>query len=255
MLSKPLVLDLLRAETTTIFAVSPDAVCVFECSTVGLAANDESKLVRDVRKLCSFLSTTNGLVERKDENDDGDVFNFMATMEYKHKSETATQQEARKIVSQVLNGSKVVVLDLTLQNDVLLFQAAIPNVDYVDWERCVTRKQLMTARKYHGKPFVEFLKKLFHTVEMPTILRGSGTAHMDDALSPPRTIPRTGKVTYENWAKEDEWVQFRTTKNTQAMYLPKSRPWSSSSSLVAVPEKGREKIRSVKRAMSMVGTS
>jgi hypothetical protein len=91
---------------------------------VGLAANDESKLVRDVRKLCSFLSTTNGLVERKDENDDGDAFNFMATMEYKHKSETATQQEARRVV-----------LHLTLQNDVLWFQAAIPNVDYVDWER------------------------------------------------------------------------------------------------------------------------
>jgi hypothetical protein len=150
----------------------------------GLDSNDDSKLVPDVKKLCSFLSTTNGLMERKDENDDGDVFNFMATMEYKHKSETATQQEARKIVSQVLNGSKVVVLDLTLQIDVLLFQAAIPNVDYVDWERYVTRKQLMTARKYHGKPFVEFLNKLFHTVEMPTILRGSGTAHMDDALSP-----------------------------------------------------------------------
>jgi hypothetical protein len=51
-------------------------------------------------------------------------------------------------------------------------------------------------------------------VEMPTILRGSDTAHMDDALSPPRPIPRKGKVMYEMWAKEDEWVQFRTTKHT-----------------------------------------
>jgi hypothetical protein len=119
---------LVKSRDDHISANSPDAVCALECSTVGLAANDEFKLVRDVRKLCSFLSTTNGLVERKDENDD-DVFNFMATMEYKHKSETATQQEARKIVSQVLSGSKLVVLGLPLQNDVLLFQAAIRNVD------------------------------------------------------------------------------------------------------------------------------
>jgi hypothetical protein len=77
---------LVKSRDDHISAVSPDAVCVFECSNVGLAANDESKLVRDVRQLCSFLSTTNGLVERKDENDDGDLFCFMAIMEYKHKS-------------------------------------------------------------------------------------------------------------------------------------------------------------------------
>jgi hypothetical protein len=34
----------------------------------------------------------------------------------------------------------------------------------VDWERCVTRKQQLGNTM--GKPFVEFLKKLFHTVEI-----------------------------------------------------------------------------------------
>jgi hypothetical protein len=51
-------------------------------------------------------------------------------MEYKHKSETVTQQEARRIVSQTLNEQKVVVLNLLDDEDAATFRSAIPNIDY-----------------------------------------------------------------------------------------------------------------------------
>jgi hypothetical protein len=52
----------------------------------------------------------------------------MATMEFKHKSETATQQEARRIRSHLLNDEKVVVLNLHLESDVGLLRSGIPNI-------------------------------------------------------------------------------------------------------------------------------
>jgi hypothetical protein len=57
----------------------------------------ESKLAGDIKKLSKFLSTTDEMVEKVHDNPDGAVFHFMATMEYKHKSESATQQEARRV--------------------------------------------------------------------------------------------------------------------------------------------------------------
>jgi hypothetical protein len=70
-------------------AVSPDAVCVLECTTVGLASENERPLALGVRKLAEFLSTNPHLVEEVTNSPAGVVFNFMATMELKQKSETA----------------------------------------------------------------------------------------------------------------------------------------------------------------------
>jgi hypothetical protein len=70
----------------------------------------------------------------------------MATMEFKHKSETATQQEARRIRSHLLNDEKVVVLNLHLEADVGLFRSAIPNIDY----RCQVIHECVTCKTQIG---------------------------------------------------------------------------------------------------------
>jgi hypothetical protein len=63
-------------------------------------------------------------------------------MEYKHKSETVTQQEARRIVSQTLNEQKVVVLNLLDDEDAATFRSAIPNIDY----RCQVLHECVTCK-------------------------------------------------------------------------------------------------------------
>jgi hypothetical protein len=70
----------------------------------------------------------------------------MATMEFKHKSETATKQEARRIRSHLLNDEKVVVLNLHLEADVGLFRSAIPNIDY----RCQVIHECVTCKTQKG---------------------------------------------------------------------------------------------------------
>jgi hypothetical protein len=57
---------LVKSRTDHISVVSPDAVCVLECTTIGLANNDESKLAGDIKKLSKFLSTTDEMVEYQD---------------------------------------------------------------------------------------------------------------------------------------------------------------------------------------------
>jgi hypothetical protein len=69
----------------------------------------------------------------------GTVFTFIAPMEYKHKSEVATQQEERRIRSEILKEDKVVVLNLLLEEDVAVFRSAIANICQVIHE-CVTCK-------------------------------------------------------------------------------------------------------------------
>jgi hypothetical protein len=66
----------------------------------------------------------------------------MATMEFKHKSVCATQQEARCIRSKVLADDGVVVLNLMNTDDVEIFLAANPNVDY----RCQVLHECITCR-------------------------------------------------------------------------------------------------------------
>jgi hypothetical protein len=53
----------------------------------------------------------------------------MATMEYKHKSELRTQQEARRIRLEILKEDKVVVLNLLMEDDASVFRSAIPNIN------------------------------------------------------------------------------------------------------------------------------
>lgn len=126
-----------------ISAVSPDAVCVLGCTTVGLSPNNESLLAASVRKLCEFLDTCDEVsVEKVVENSGGNTFNVTATMEYKHKSEASTQQEARRIRSEVLREQKVVVLNLILQEDAHCFRCAVPNVEY----RCQLLHECVTCK-------------------------------------------------------------------------------------------------------------
>jgi hypothetical protein len=87
---------LVKSRDDHVSAVFPDAVCVLECRTVGLASEDERPLAGGVRKLAEFLSTNQHSAEEVTNSSAGVVFNFMATMEFMHKSETATQQEARR---------------------------------------------------------------------------------------------------------------------------------------------------------------
>jgi hypothetical protein len=121
---------LVKSREDHVSAVSPDAVCVMGCTTVGLADDDDSKLANHVRKLSRYLTTRTEGVEKVCDDSSGVVFNFMATLEYKHKSEARTQQEVRKICSQILKGQKVVVLDLQVDADVCCFRLAIPSIDY-----------------------------------------------------------------------------------------------------------------------------
>jgi hypothetical protein len=58
----------------------------------------------------------------------------------------------------------------------------------------VTRKKFLAARTYHGKPFIEFLKTLYDSMEMPDILRGGQSSAIDDAMSPQRPQARKGRV-------------------------------------------------------------
>jgi hypothetical protein len=85
-------------------------------------------------------------VEKVEDNDNGTTFNFVATMEYKHKSEAATQQEARRIRSQVLQEHKVVVLNLMFEEDVECFRSAVANVDY----RCQILHECVTCNASVG---------------------------------------------------------------------------------------------------------
>jgi hypothetical protein len=137
-------LGLVKSREDHVSAVSPDAICVVECSTAVLRGDDDSTLASYVRKLFGFLSTItdNDNVESLAKNSDGFVvFNVVATMEYKHKSETVTQQEARRIVSQILNEQKVVVLNLLDDEDATTFRSAIPNIDY----RCQVLHECVTC--------------------------------------------------------------------------------------------------------------
>jgi hypothetical protein len=76
----------------------------------------------------------------------GVVVNFMATMEFKHKSETATQQEARRIRSHLLNDEKVVVLNLHLESGVGLFRSSVPNID----DRCQVIHECIACKTQIG---------------------------------------------------------------------------------------------------------
>lgn len=138
-------IGLVKCRDDHVSAVSPDAICVLECSTVPLATDDESQLASDVKKLSEFLSTScedNNLVEELQRGADGIVHNFMSTMEYKHKSEAPTIQEARRIVSQVLNGRRVHVLNLCVQEDIERFHSAVPNINY----RCQVIHEAVTCK-------------------------------------------------------------------------------------------------------------
>jgi hypothetical protein len=55
---------LIKSRDDFISSVSPDAVVVLECKTIGLPTDDESSLGRDVRKLAAFLSTNTELAEK-----------------------------------------------------------------------------------------------------------------------------------------------------------------------------------------------
>jgi hypothetical protein len=81
-------------------------------------------------------------------------------------------------------------------------------------DRCVTRKKFLAARTYHGKPFVEFLKTLYDSMEMPEILYGGQSSAIDDAMSPQQPQERKGRVPYDMWAEEEEWVKFRTVPHS-----------------------------------------
>jgi hypothetical protein len=76
----------------------------------------------------------------------GDVFTFIATMEFKHKSVVATQQEARRIRSEILKEDRVVVLNLLLEDDVAVFRSAIPNINY----RCQVFHECVTCKTEVG---------------------------------------------------------------------------------------------------------
>jgi hypothetical protein len=81
---------------------------------------DDSRLASHVRKLAQYLATISGkseeVVEINEEGPDGAVYSAMMTMELKHKSAGATQEEARSIRSKVLADDGVVVLNL-MDND------------------------------------------------------------------------------------------------------------------------------------------
>jgi hypothetical protein len=53
----------------------------------------------------------------------------MATIEYKHKSELTTKQEARRIRSEIRKEDKVVVLNLFMEDDASVFRSAIPDIN------------------------------------------------------------------------------------------------------------------------------
>jgi hypothetical protein len=125
----------------TRIAVPIIGTCVFECSNVRLASSDERRLACNTRKLSAFLSTLTEQVEKIQDSCDGTVFSFVATMEYKHKSEVVTQQETRRIRSEVLQEQNVVVLNLLIAGDVEIFRSAIPNIDY----RCQVLHECITC--------------------------------------------------------------------------------------------------------------
>jgi hypothetical protein len=59
---------LVKSRDDIISSVSPDAVFVLECKTVGLAIDDESRLASDVRKLTAFLSSSTEFAEKVQDN-------------------------------------------------------------------------------------------------------------------------------------------------------------------------------------------
>jgi hypothetical protein len=64
-----------------------------EWTTIGLVSNDEKPLARGVLKNWqNFVQQSLYLAENVEDNSNGIVFNFMVTMEDKHKYETATYQ-------------------------------------------------------------------------------------------------------------------------------------------------------------------
>jgi hypothetical protein len=106
-------------------------------------SDDDSRLANHVRKLSQYLSSiTDDAVEPVEDGPDGIVYNAMSTMEFKHKSVGATQQEARHIRTKVLGDDGVVVLNMMEKNDIEIFHAAIPNIDY----RCQVMHECVTCR-------------------------------------------------------------------------------------------------------------
>jgi hypothetical protein len=55
---------LVRSREDDISAVSPDAVCVMECTTVGLVEDDDSRLACHVSKLSQYLTELTKAVEK-----------------------------------------------------------------------------------------------------------------------------------------------------------------------------------------------
>jgi hypothetical protein len=80
-------------------------------------------------------------------------------------------------------------------------------------EQCVTRSKLLAARTYHGKTYIEFLKTLYDSLEMPEILRSGGVENAV-AVSPQRPYVTKKRVPYNMWAVDEEWVNFRTTQHS-----------------------------------------
>jgi len=121
---------LLKHRSNPILAVSPDAVAVLH--VVGTLSDDisvESQLGQDHCKLIAFIFSEIFVIDSYDPME-YPYHEIMCCMEYKHKSETATIQETRNILSTHLKGNRVRVLLLGDADDDELFKKAIPNVDY-----------------------------------------------------------------------------------------------------------------------------
>jgi hypothetical protein len=84
--------------------------------------------------------------------------------------------------------------------------------EFVLSEQCDSRKKLLAARSYHGKTYGDFVQLLYDELQMPTILRGA--ADIDDTMSPQRPKTTKRRISYNMWATEEEWINFRTTPHS-----------------------------------------
>jgi len=132
-----------RSSDDGISAVSPDGVGVLQFSLLDDIEDARTVEEKDVVKLKKFFevasNNTNTLL--KDESEGGIWKLVMVALEYKHKSQPATIAKNQSIVSTVLNGRCVVVLNLGHEEDRTIFQKSIPNIDY----RCQVLHELVVC--------------------------------------------------------------------------------------------------------------
>ena len=117
-------------------SVSPDAMAVLSCLWKRpLDWVERSQMDIDIIEFYdfSYLGEVVLVADVVNEDDEMESCSVMGCCDYKHRSESVTIQQPCHIVSNVLGGLRVQVIELSLDEedeDNALFQVAIPNVDH-----------------------------------------------------------------------------------------------------------------------------